>query len=304
VAQTYDDWEIIVVDDGSTDGTEELMQAKAAEDPRVRFLHRDHRPIGASACRNIGVTVARGDYVVFLDSDDLLAPSCLKNRVELMERSQELDFVVYLTQVFHFTPGDDPHLWNNFTPEDDLDRILRRDPPWHTSGPLWRKSSLGKIGPWDERALSAQDWEFHIRAIAAGLKYLKISEVDSFWRMTRLTSITYSWKTARRLCNRVRLFKRITATLRAQKLLTTRRQRILAAEYYDHAFILNEDKPLAYKFWAAARREKIVGDLAYFALLASDALFRLGRRINRWIVGRFLPELKLKKTHTVARPPR
>jgi hypothetical protein len=111
---------------------------------------------------------------VFLDSDDALAPTCLQRRVEVMESNPNVDFAVFPTWVFHAIPGDSRLFWNQFTSENDLDRFLRFDSPWHTSGPIWKKMSLRQKGPWDDRALCPQDWEFHIRAIAAGLSYIKL----------------------------------------------------------------------------------------------------------------------------------
>jgi hypothetical protein len=226
----------------------------------------------------------------------LLAPECLEKRVKVMEKNRELDFLAFLTQIFSAVPGDGLFLWNSFTGEDDLDRFLRRDPPWQTSGPLWRRASLAAIGSWDEHALSAQDWEFHIRAIIAGLKYLKVSEIDSFWRMTRPTSLTHSWGAPRRVLNRIRLYQKIISMLRSQKMLTKRRQSILAAEFYEHAFVINHSRRLAYKIWAIARREKIVDAFKFTAVLTSDLLFRFFRRLHEAVATRLLPETRLKRT--------
>src|ERR1039458_7930312 len=101
VGQTYPHWEAIIVDDGSDDGTEEMVREVASTDTRVRFVRRARNPRGASTCRNIGVSAASGEYVVFLDSDDLLAPRCLERRVEVMQQHPQVDFAVFLTQLFH-----------------------------------------------------------------------------------------------------------------------------------------------------------------------------------------------------------
>jgi glycosyltransferase involved in cell wall biosynthesis len=305
MAQTHVDWEAIVVDDGSIDGTEEMMSEMAVKDLRVRFLCREKRRSGAAACRNLGVAASNGEYVIFLDSDDLLAPGCLERRLKVMQEDTKLDFAVFLTRIFRSTPGDGTFLINNFTQEDDLDRFLRQDVPWQTTGPIWRKASLSKIGPWDEKALTMQDCEFHIRALAARLNYRKVPEVDSFWRMMGPASMTHEayWASPRRVWNRIRLYVRLIAILRAKGLLTERRRRLQAAEYYRHAFVINRSRRLAYKIWTVARREKMISPFEFVVVLISDMILRSARKLHESTVTRLLPETRLKRTHFVALPP-
>lgn len=296
VAQTYPHWEAIVVDDGSTDGTEELVQAKAATQNRIRFVRREQKPQGASTCRNIGVSNAKGKYVVFLDSDDLLAPTCLEQRIKVMEQNPKLDFAVFLTGVFHRVPGDSPHLWNNFTEEDDLDRFLRQDTPWHTSGPIWQKTSLARIGLWDERALCWQDWEFHIRSIVAGLNYIKVTQCDSFWRLPRTDSMTKPAPSRRYIVSRIRLFKRLVPIVRFSSLWSERRRRIWANEYYHHAFCFSNSYRLASKIWVSGQRVRIVGNYEFIVLLLIEMSIRIGQRIKGFYLRRYFPERQLNKT--------
>jgi glycosyltransferase involved in cell wall biosynthesis len=82
-AQTLTDWEQILVDDGSTDASRELIEAAAAEDPRFRSLGTSGRE-GPSAARNLGLNAARGRFVAFLDADDLWLPEKLARSVEWM----------------------------------------------------------------------------------------------------------------------------------------------------------------------------------------------------------------------------
>jgi glycosyltransferase involved in cell wall biosynthesis len=303
VAQTYPDWEAIVVDDKSTDGTVEQVQALALADGRIRLVRREQRSAGASACRNQGVAAARGEYVIFMDSDDALAPGCLAGRVKFMAANPGLDFGAFMTRIFSATPGDNPCLWNLFTEEDDLDRFLRFDPPWHTSGPIWRKASLAKIGLWDERALSAQDWEFHVRALAAGANYRKVTEVDSYWRTSWSGAMGKSWSRTRQVCNRVRLFRRIWALLRARGLWTERRRRILAGEFHDHAFRSGLKRGLMVKVWNAGRRAGIVGNVEFAVVLFSESAVWLAKRANQLVLRRLFPEQEIAKTNTVVRLP-
>src|ERR1700693_4373600 len=72
--QSFEAWEYIIVDDGSDDGTREEVARRAATDPRIRYVRRAGKRSGANVCRNIGVAESSGEFIVFLDSDDLLTP--------------------------------------------------------------------------------------------------------------------------------------------------------------------------------------------------------------------------------------
>lgn len=177
-AQDFDGWEHIVVDDGSDDGTAEEVEARAKADPRVRFIRREGEKTGANVCRNQGVRAAKGGLIVFLDSDDLLAPDCLGRRVERMARNADCDFVTFQTSLFVETAGDlgrqqDPDLLG-----DDLTRFLYFEIPWIITAPVWRRETLLRLGLFDEALPSWQDVELHVRAIAAGCRYLRFPEVD------------------------------------------------------------------------------------------------------------------------------
>lgn len=88
-AQTSTDWEMIVIDDGSSDGTAALLDAQ--DDPRIRIIHQANA--GVSAARNAGLDAARGVYVTFLDADDLLPPEALDVRARFLDMNPEVDIV-------------------------------------------------------------------------------------------------------------------------------------------------------------------------------------------------------------------
>ena len=75
--QTNPNWEWVIVDDGSTDDSWEVINKYAAEDSRVKVFKRDREPKGACTCRNIAVSKATGEFLIFLDTDDLLASFCI-----------------------------------------------------------------------------------------------------------------------------------------------------------------------------------------------------------------------------------
>ncbi len=94
-AQTYPSWELLLVDDGSTDTSTGIARQHAEAVPeRVRYLeHPGHENRGASAARNLGIVHARGELIAFLDADDVWFPSRLERSVELLRRHPEADMV-------------------------------------------------------------------------------------------------------------------------------------------------------------------------------------------------------------------
>ena len=86
LGQSASDWELLVIDDGSTDGTPDVVREYAG-DPRLRVVRREHR--GLSAARNEGVSKATGRLLAFLDADDLWRPEYLERMVSMLDRKPE-----------------------------------------------------------------------------------------------------------------------------------------------------------------------------------------------------------------------
>ncbi len=156
-AQTCGNWEHLIVDDGSDDGTEPFVRTKAAADSRVRFIKREGTKSGANVCRNIGIRASRGAFVVFLDSDDLLSPDCLSDRVNIMQRNQDLHFCIFRAGIFRIEPNDTTILWHTQSPGSDLDRFLQHECVWDVTGPIWRRDVFDQFGFLDDSLLSMQD---------------------------------------------------------------------------------------------------------------------------------------------------
>ena len=108
----FDDWELILVDDGSTDPSTAMAKAWAASDPaRIRYIEHDgHENRGMSASRNLGTAVARGRYMAFLDCDDVWLPSALAHRTRVATAFPEADLVVGGTWRWHSWTGEDVDL--------------------------------------------------------------------------------------------------------------------------------------------------------------------------------------------------
>jgi glycosyltransferase involved in cell wall biosynthesis len=190
--QTFADWEAIVVDDGSTDAMLKILSRYEVTEPRIRILSRNREPKGAAICRNIGLAAARGDYVIFLDSDDVLAPDCLKRRTRVVFENSDADFAVFQGLIFKTKPCDTEFVWNVMNGETDLCRFLRGDTVWQTTGPIWKKSALQQLGGFDEQLSSWQDADLHVRVLIAKFNYLVRFDLDPdyFYRRHALPSIS------------------------------------------------------------------------------------------------------------------
>lgn len=90
--QTFKDWECIIIDDGSTDNTEEIAESLVTQDPRIRYLRQENK--GSSAARNLGLEAISGHYVQFLDADDFILPGKFEEQLALLS-SQSGPAVVY-----------------------------------------------------------------------------------------------------------------------------------------------------------------------------------------------------------------
>lgn len=186
LAQTYPHWEWMIVDDGSTDNSWDVLQSLAARDGRIKIHRRDRGPKGACVCRNIAVERSTGDYLIFLDTDDLMAPFCLEQRVQAMQEQPDMDFIIFSMLLFKKEVNDTNLLWNTDTGEDEVLRLLRDDPICQGTGTLWKKKTFADIGMWREDLRVWQDIELHIRAFLWPVKHAKRMDLppDVYLRMS------------------------------------------------------------------------------------------------------------------------
>jgi glycosyltransferase involved in cell wall biosynthesis len=174
--QTYTDFEILVVDDGSTDDTPEAVQSFA--DPRIRVL-RHHTNLGVGAACNTGIAAANGEYVAWLDSDDLWLPEKLQRQVAFLQRYPEVD-AVFSDVCIHDKDIEVPSLTEHMSAfrrfvdgrpfgaefvvsQRQMYLCLLQEVPIKPTALVVRRGVFDKVGVFDESARSGEDWEFLLR---------------------------------------------------------------------------------------------------------------------------------------------
>lgn len=188
VAQSFADWECIVVNDGSTDATPRIAGEFVARDTRFQLLSQPNG--GVSAARNLGLQRARGQYVVFLDGDDLLLPNKLRFELAWM-KADDLDVGITALQVNWMREPNHPlhgRIWS--APEDMPDPFQTFLRSWEVDFALppvvfmVKRSFIMNAGiQWDTRLYSHEDWDFWLQVLQAGPKLGVSAEVLASYRV-------------------------------------------------------------------------------------------------------------------------
>jgi glycosyltransferase involved in cell wall biosynthesis len=159
INQTFEDFEIIIVDDASTDGTHTLV--KSLEDKRISYI-KLYLNQGASIARNVGIQHAQGEYIAFLDSDDEWFPLKLKKQLDVFKDSPPNLGLVYTKSVTVTENSEKPSIVPLFC-GNLLPFLLVYNYIGLTSTPLIRKECFSKSGFFDESLPVSEDWDMWIR---------------------------------------------------------------------------------------------------------------------------------------------
>jgi len=226
--QTITNWEAIIVDDGSTDSSLAVAERYQSKDSRFKVVKRTEFPKGAGTCRNQGLSVASGNHIIFLDSDDKLASFCLEKRYQLLQDNPGYDFLVF--QIACFTKSSDnlECYWNIGTEEPDLERFMKLDAVWQTSSVMWNREFIIGLGGFDPQLACWQDVDIHLRAmLTPNVRYKKfLDEIpDVYYRRHAQHSISQqNLRSKEKLLSRKIIIKKIRTLLPDKKNMSSKLQ--------------------------------------------------------------------------------
>mgnify|MGYP000903401221 FL=1 len=180
MGQTHGNVELIVIDDGSTDASREILQALATtHGQRMRVLEQNRK--GPYPARNLGLRQAKGSLIAFLDADDYLSPDCLaKLAAALDEAAADIAYCGW-QNVGEGAPGTAPHVPPDYASLDTAAEFLRTC-PWPIHAALVRRAAIDAVGGFSERCFSAMDYDLWLRLYAHTQKIVRVPEVMAFYR--------------------------------------------------------------------------------------------------------------------------
>lgn len=181
IAQEYENWEGIIVNDGSSDNTEEVALAYLKKDIRLRYIKKENG--GLSSARNCGISHAIGEYILPLDSDDIIRPEYIKEAIKAFEKEPHLKLVYCLGYCF----GVVTELWDLVYT--DYSSLLLQNSIFCSA--IYRKKDWQKIGGYDELMRKGfEDWEFFIRLLDDNSLVYQIPIPLFYYRTKEVSMVT------------------------------------------------------------------------------------------------------------------
>lgn len=199
VAQTWERKEIIVVDDGSKDET--LAVARRFESPVVRVISQEN--MGAAGARNKAFSLSQGDFIQWLDADDLLGPDKIRYQMDAWEKCSEDGVLLsgawghFLSRFNHakFLPTC---LWTDLYPIEWLVRKMEQNVYMQTATWLVSRSLTEAAGPWDTRLLGDDDGEYFCRVLLQSKRVKFVPESKVYYRRAGAGSLSYVGRSNRK----------------------------------------------------------------------------------------------------------
>lgn len=192
INQTYSNWELIVIDDGSTDGTAAIVQAFIEKDDRIKYLHQENAR--QARARNNGISHAKGSLLAFLDSDDMWLPQKLEKSLASFDLEQyDLIFTnTYTTDEEIIDVSNTSYQVMNVVAKEYHGKEALQSFMEYNRVPtltvLVKKSVVEKVGLFDEYCVPAEDYDLWMRLLKDGAKFKSIDLPLSIYRVQESSS--------------------------------------------------------------------------------------------------------------------
>lgn len=183
--QTYENFECIIIDDGGNDNTFEVIEPILQADPRFSFQKRsDDYQKGLPGTRNCGLDLAKGDYVIFFDDDDIVHPQNLELCVLELSRN-DVSFCRYIRGFFQdkfdYSFDYSKSYKTFFIDKRDVFRLLNQSLSFNSCAVLWKKECFDE-NRYTEHLLHAEEWELYSRILSTGIVGISIQKTLFFAR--------------------------------------------------------------------------------------------------------------------------
>lgn len=176
LAQSISEWECVIVDNGSVDGTKRIAEEFAKQDTRFKYHFCEQK--GVSFARNLAVSLSKGNYILPLDSDDKIATSYLEKGIKKLEEDSSIKLVYCEAELFGASQGK----WN--LPPYSLKELLIENSIFCSA--IYRKVDFEKAEGYNENMHEGfEDWDFWIRMLKDGSQVYKIPETLFYYRIRK-----------------------------------------------------------------------------------------------------------------------
>ncbi len=283
--QTYTSWECIIIDDGGSDNTAKIIAPILEKDERFKFYTRTSKYKKGPSCRNYGLDLAKGDYIIFFDDDDIPHPQNLEICTSELDK-RNISFCRYVREVFHmpeFNYKFDYSKEYSFFNIDlkDIENMIKDKLQFNCCAVMWKRECFDE-NRFAEGLMYAEEWELYSRIVSSGFKGISISKTLFYGRKHENSSTGNFYKN-----DPIRRASFAKATLLAienlkkKKLLThSIIKYFVIFSYYYKDFDLYQN---SMQLLALSRFERLKWNLFYFILPLRISIYSLKKKVNNKI---------------------